>query len=466
MSANVPSTEEFERPAKALVDSGTASTFADAKEMLGRGRPQIVAGADATQLLHQAALLTAVETTARAFGHAVVHLSPGVAATSCSVAGHHDETIADAVRRAGGHMVDISDLAAETVPTIVIGTTSWAGRITLQVTWDQWFAHIDVRGRRLPERGNMILAAVAAAALAVTECFKRVLGSLEACHQNRSLNLWRPQADRDSGSVTLPDDVIGPNLRYLPSSWWLVGLGHLGQAYAWCLQFLPYMDPGTCQIVLQDFDKVSPANRSTGMFVRASDEGQLKTRVIAAAMERAGFDTRMIERRLLAETRRHETEPSLALIGVDKVGPRRLISDVGWTFAVDVGLGAGPVDFTGISVHTFPAVTPSKDVPAWQEHESSRRAERAQEQRAYRDARASGADPCGLVQLAETAVAAPFVGVVAACIAVAEPLRVLHGQTANSHLAFDAGRASSPKAHGGHKRPRIGFVPVELIADL
>ena len=89
------------------------------------------------------------------------------------------------------------------------------------------------------------------------------------------------------------------------------------------------MDPGTCQIVLQDFDKVSPANRSTGMFVRASDEGQLKTRVIAAAMERAGFDTRMIERRLLAETRRHETEPSLALIGVDKVGPRRLISDVG-----------------------------------------------------------------------------------------------------------------------------------------
>jgi len=62
------------------------------------------------------------------------------------------------------------------------------------------------------------------------------------------------------------------------------------------------MDPGTCQIVLQDFDKVSPANRSTGMFVRASDEGQLKTRVIAAAMERAGFDTRMIERRLLAET--------------------------------------------------------------------------------------------------------------------------------------------------------------------
>ena len=103
---------------------------------------------------------------------------------------------------------------------------------------------------------------------------------------------------------------------------------------------------------------------------------------------------------------------------------------------------------------------------AWQEHESSRRAERAQQQPAYRDARASGADPCGLVQLAETAVAAPFVGVVAACIAVAEPLRVLHGQTANSHLAFDAGRTSSPKAHGGNNRPRIGFVPVELIADL
>jgi len=225
------------------------------------------------------------------------------------------------------------------------------------------------------------------------------------------------------------------------------------------------MELAACQIFLQDFDKVSPANRSTGMFVRGGDEDQMKTRVIAATLERAGFSTRIIERRLLEETRRHETEPSLALIGVDKVEPRRLISDVGWTFAVDVGLGAGPVDFTGISVHTFPAATHSKDVPAWQEHGESRRSERAQEQRAYRDARASGADPCGLVRLAETAVAAPFVGVVAACIAAAEPLRVLHGETAHSNLTFDAGRNSYPRARAGNTSPRIGFVPVGLIAD-
>lgn len=170
----------------------------------------------------------------------------------------------------------------------------------------------------------------------------------------------------------------------------------------------------------------------------------MKTRVIAEVLESAGFKTRIVERRLLTDTRRGTTEPPLALIGVDKVEPRRLISDVGWTFAVDVGLGAGPIDFTGISIHTFPA-TPSNEVPAWRESGTSQRAERAQKQTAYRAARAEGADACGLVQLAETAVAAPFVGVVAACLALAEPLRVLHGQHPNIALTFDVGR-SAPAA--------------------
>lgn len=457
MNTQVPRVDEFSRPAKALVDSGAVATFDAAEALLAKGRPQIVAGPDCTTMAHQAALLTAVETTKRTFGEVDVHLPQPVAETACTVPGHHDITVAEIVRRAGGRLLTIKALDP-TIPTIVIGTTAWLSDVTLQVTWDRWFAHVDVNAHHLPERGNMTLSAVAAAALAVTECFKRAQGTLEACHRNRSLNLWRPDQNRYPNGPTPADHaILGPDLRHLPSSVWFVGLGHLGQAYAWCWTLLPYAETADCLIYLQDFDKVNHANHTTGMFVSASNEGVMKTRVVAAALEHANFATHVIERRLLPETRRHDTEPELALIGVDKVEPRRLITDIGWKFAIDVGLGSGPIDFTAISVHTFPATRHSQHVAAWRTDGSHRRLETTQEQTAYRNARAAGADPCGLVRLADAAVAAPFVGVVAACLAIAEPLRVLHGGSVNASLTFDSGRLALPRSTSATVKPRIGF---------
>ncbi|TDO58213.1 ThiF family protein [Kribbella sp. VKM Ac-2571] len=466
MNIQIPSPREFSRPAKALVDGGAVATFGDAQTLLARTRPQIITGPDCVTVARHAALLTAVETTRRAFGEVDVHLPRRVADALCTMPGQNHSTVAEVVRDSGGRLVTI-DALATTVPTIVIGTTAWVADITLQVTWDRWVAHVDHGGRHLPERGNMTLSAVAAAALAVTECFKRTLGTLEACHRNRTLNLWRPGQDHHADSMApADDDTAGPDLRHLPSAVWFVGLGHLGQANAWCWTLLPYADAAECEIYLQDFDKVNRANHTTGMFVSASDEGVMKTRVVADALEQAGFATRMIERRLLAETRRHDTEPGLALLGVDKVEPRRLISDIGWKLAIDVGLGSGPIDFTAVSIHTFPATKHSKDVAAWQTNGSSRRSETAQEQKAYRDARAAGADACGLIQLAETAVAAPFVGVVAACLAIAEPLRILHGEPANTSLTFDIGRLARPRSTLGTTTPRIGFVSAATLADV
>jgi hypothetical protein len=460
VNAAIPSVEELSRPAKAFIDSGRVADFGDAAAILAATVPTIVAGPDAGSYGHQAALLTAVETTARAFEQAPVHLAPTLADGRCVLPGLTDLTLAEAVLEAGGHFIDPDDSLSRSGPMVVIGTTTRTGDMTLQVTWDHWVAQVDTAGARLPERGNMVLAPVAAAALAVTECFKRALGVDEACYRRRSLNLWLPdQAFKASERQSLGEDVLGPGLRFLPGSVWMVGLGHLGQGFAWCWRLLPYRDPRGCEVQLQDFDEVNIANRTTGMFVRPNDVSTMKSRVVAAALERAGFKTRIVERRLLPDTRRHELEPPLALVGVDKPEPRRIISDIGWTFAVDVGLGAGPIDFTGISVHTFPGPTLSRDVSAWKGDGSADRAARAQEQHAYRNARSEGADGCGLVQLAETAVAAPFVGVVAACLALAEPLRVLHGQQPHVTLAYDSGRRAMPRATRGTKAPRIAFLP-------
>lgn len=458
MNAATPSVEELSRPAKALVDSGRVTAFGDAAGILAANVPTILADADADSYGHQAALLTAVETTARAFGHAPAQLASVLADGRCLLPGASDLTLAEAIVQAGGHLLHPDSPLNSSRPVIVIGTAAKPGLITLQVTWDHWIASVDTAGYRLPERGNMVLAPVAAAALAVTECFKRALGVDEACYRRRNLNLWRPDQALDGfGAQTLNEAVRGPVLKFLPASVWMVGLGHLGQGFAWCWRLLPYRDQSKCEVLLQDFDTVNVANRSTGMFIQPEHLRTLKTRVVASALESAGFKTRIVERRLLPETRRHSKEPELALVGVDKPEPRRVISDIGWTLAVDVGLGAGPVDFTGIGIHTFPSPTSSHDVAAWQRESPTDRVARTQRQEAYRNAEAEGADGCGLLQLAETAVAAPFVGVVAGCLALAEPLRVLHGQEPHLTLTYDSGRTAIPRATRAMKAPRIGF---------
>jgi hypothetical protein len=197
------------------------------------------------------------------------------------------------------------------------------------------------------------------------------------------------------------------------------------------------------------------------VLVHPDSIGQLKPRVVAAVLEDAGFDTRLIERRLASGAGRLPAEPALALLGMDKVEPRRLISDVGWEYAVDVGLGAGPVDFTGINIHTFPAAGHSGTLQAWQQRESDRRSTRAMSQRAYQDAERAGASPCGLVQLAHTAVAAPFVGIVAACLAVADPIRVLHGEDATVATALDAGRTQAVRWATKPTRARVPYVAAD-----
>ena len=63
------------------------------------------------------------------------------------------------------------------------------------------------------------------------------------------LSLWRPDAD------WLACDLTEPALAFLPSRLWLIGLGNLGQAFAWALAVLPYGDRRDVQIVLQDFDR-------------------------------------------------------------------------------------------------------------------------------------------------------------------------------------------------------------------
>ena len=85
----------------------------------------------------------------------------------------------------------------------------------------------------------MALAPMLAAALAVNEAFLYVSGHAGvAGRRTVGLSLWDPAPACD----WLGDAVTEPALSLLPARLWLIGLGHLGQAYLWALGLLPFAD--------------------------------------------------------------------------------------------------------------------------------------------------------------------------------------------------------------------------------
>ena len=133
----------------------------------------------------------------------------------------------------------------------------------------------------------MPLAPMLAAALAVNEAFLFARQETPAAGRRMlGLSLWRP----DPLSDWLVREENEPALRFLPSRLWLIGLGHLGQAYLWALGLLPYPKPSGLELVLQDVDVITPSTESTSILSNANLVGQKKTRAMAAWAENRGFE--------------------------------------------------------------------------------------------------------------------------------------------------------------------------------
>ena len=164
------------------------------------------------------------------------------------------------------------------------------------------------------------------------------------------LDLW----NLSSGEGWLAADGDAPELRYLPTKLWLIGLGHLGQAYLWGLGLLPYADPASVSLVLQDDDAITPSTESTSILSDRSLIGVKKARAMAAWAERRGFQTAITERLFDNATRRRPDEPCIALCGLDNAAGRRALDQVGFDFVVEAGLGRGHHDFRSLLVHTLP----------------------------------------------------------------------------------------------------------------
>jgi hypothetical protein len=268
------------------------------------------------------------------------------------------------------------------------------------------------------------------AALAVNEAFLFTRGRNSAFGRRAiGLSLWDP-----SPMVHWLDSSDDePVLSYLPSRLWLIGLGHLGQAYLWGLGLLPYREANALTLTLQDVDRITPSTESTSILSDANLVGQKKTRAMAVWAERRGFSTRIYERLFGADFLRHADEPAVALCGLDNSLGRRALDRVGFDFVIEAGLGRGYQDFRTMRLHTLPGPRPADVI--WKAGDKQ---ENVEDRPAYENLLTDGTlDRCGVTLLAGRGVGAPFVGATAACLVLSEVLRVLHGGAAHQVIDLD-----------------------------
>jgi hypothetical protein len=402
------------RLVKIALDTGEATSIEEAESIFGAYRMQIVVGAGVEDNpVLQAALLTAVNCGVRSFlgGVSVVGTRGGLKVALPQLA-----RVSEAVQSLGA---SLSDRVDSTPPTLVIGDVD-AGPLepfALRATFANWCGGVvPVRSDiRLAENGQFTPAGVLAGALGVSEIFQRVRASTPAaCRRPAGLDLWDLRRDWMRG-----DDAPRPDR--LPSEIWLVGLGNLGQAYLWTLGLLPY-GANAARLVLQDTDVVAVSNMSTSMLTTRRLVGQMKTRAMAEWAGTRGFQATIIERDFAANFTIGPREPCVALIGVDNALARQAVEEVGFQRVIEAGLGKGPQDFLGVNMHTFPSSRPAREI--WAETGPS---DADLTQPAYRAMLERTGDRCGITRLAGRSIGAPFVGSVAASLAIAEIMRLCLG---------------------------------------
>jgi hypothetical protein len=366
----------------------------------------------------QVAALTAVNAARRSFLGGVTVSGPLDA--SLMIPWRRRHTLGEAVGELQGRFVHE---APPDVPALLLGDAlpQSGGSLALRATFSGWTAAVgpEESGLRLGEHSDFTPVGVLAGALGVSEVFQHVRGTNAAAGRRETgLSLWKPEEDYRAAET-------GPVLEQLPARLWLIGLGHLGQAILWTIGFLPYEDPHNVELVLQDYDTLVEANDSTSLLTTPGQFGCKKTRAMAAWCEERGFRTAVTERRFDANFKAAAGEPGVAVCGVDNSNARAVLEEVGFDRIVEAGLGAGPTEYLAFQIHSFPARKTAR--ARWHMAPQRPSAARLLEQPAYASLRAQGLDECGVVQLAERTVGAPFVGAVASTLVVAELVRMAQG---------------------------------------
>ena len=397
-------TDTLHRGAKIFMDAGTAETHEEAMAILMSFGLNCLVGLEIiSSPTLQAALLTAVNLANRSFlGGVTVHGIDVTTPNRTHLPG--GTTLAEAVAFWGGRLTDAEPSNA---PALVFGSAQAEVNypLALRVTFDGWRAAVSpLRDAfRLGEREVLPTAGIVAAALGVSEAFQHLCGNAEAMRRTIGISLWDPQKVDIRTGASEPDAAN----TLLPQKAWLLGLGHLGQAYLWTLMALPYAVPEKVTLVLHDFDKAIEANLSTSVLTTRQNIGVHKTRFLADLAQARGYQSIIQERPFDERLQIGPGDPALLLCGVDSAHVRRQIGGAGFPEIIEAGIGNAE-DYLDYQIHSFPAARFPDELLLLP---------------AYKKMQESSENQCGLVQIADVSVGVPFVGAFVSGLVVAEAIR-------------------------------------------
>ncbi|MGH6755197.1 MAG: hypothetical protein ACREDP_23835, partial [Bradyrhizobium sp.] len=400
------------------LDYPEAAAFLDTLSVVIRGGEAVRKSAAL-----QAAVLTAVNTAKRCFRRVSVELPESIALLI--------PWPADSLNEAVDYLLSNTPAAEGSLSLISVGTETSEG---WNIVASGWRALVTFGGTKTQifNGPDFALGGVLAGAIGVHHAFVDATGIDQTLRWKRDgVSLWRPDLLWD----TAPD---GPELSALPDKIWFLGLGHLGQAYAWTMALLPYGAPWNCEIMIQDIDQVSVANFGTGLLTNASDVTQRKTRMVERWLSDRNFEVLLCDRKFNENTVRSSEEPAVALCGFHDANSRRILDRAGFELIVEAGLGAEIADFDQLSTHKFPNshFTPAEN---WSENAKiGLRKERL--------AQLGGEGICGAIELAGKAVSTSFVGAAAAAFSWAEILRNYHKGASFSRQHIDLRSLSDTSA--------------------
>jgi len=385
----------------------------EAQEMLQTFRVRFICNEEISKSIPlQAAFLTAVNSATRAFLGGVFFDIPSD--IPCLLPWPDKSTLNDIAISFGALR---TEQAMPDILTLSFGSPGNIDENIVQVVADDWTGGVLVDGNSSPfdSKGNIPLGGIFAGGLAVELAFlKTSKAQPDALNRSTGISLWEPGANWLTAGMPKQTNTV------LPEELWVLGLGHLGQAYLWAIGLLPYESPDAVNIYLQDYDRIALANVSAGLLCSKEDINRYKTRVSSEWLERRKFKTTIVERPFDINTEAGEKEPKIALCGFDNAESRMLLENANFQFVVEAGLGDSSNNFDKILMHTFPSKKHSAE-DIWKDaKENAARKEKLAE-RIGRNIKTV----CGVQAdiLAGKAISVSFVGACAAALVIAEVIK-------------------------------------------
>lgn len=295
----------------------------------------------------QAALLTAVNTGKRCFlGGLHVQLPDDA---KCILPYWKGKPMKDVVVELGGKVAKVKN---ENAHELLFGIRANSAR-SFQVICNSWTGGVLVKddNYHLDGDSNFPLGGILAGSLAVALCFLDALGiDKSVFNKSTGMSLWRP----DDIDTWYSSKSQGPKVENFPDKLWLLGLGHLGQGYAWSLGLMPFAKPEELEFLLQDFDVLKKGNQSAGLLTEEDSLNKMKTRIVSNWLEQREARTRIMESEYTDQTARSVRDPLILLAGLDSLKARRSLRTNQFKMLIDCGIGGNVGGFDMIRINNFP----------------------------------------------------------------------------------------------------------------